>query len=223
MSWPDLAKSYDAVAADYAAAFAEELAGKPFDRDLLDRFAATVAAGGGGGGGGGDGGGGGGPVWDVGCGPAAHITRYLADRGVQAVGADLSPGVVEHASKTQPGLTFHVADMRALPTGDASLRGIVAFYSLIHLPREQLPVAFTEFRRALAPGGDLLVSMHGGTGEFASGQFLGHAVEFRATLVGLDELVDLAKAGGFTVVESHARPPYEQEHPTERLYVWARV
>lgn len=45
MSWPDLSKSYDAVAADYAAAFAEELAGKPFDRDLLDRFAATVTDG----------------------------------------------------------------------------------------------------------------------------------------------------------------------------------
>lgn len=206
MSWPDLAKSYDAVAREYADAFADELSYKPFDRDLLDRFAATVA--------------GAGPVWDVGCGPAAHVTRYLADRGVQAVGADLSPGVVEHASKTQPDLTFHVADLRALPAEAASLRGIVAFYSLIHLEREQLPAAFAEFRRVLAPRGDLLVSMHGGTGELGAQEFLGKPVEFRATLVELGELVRLAEAAGFRVNERHARPPYDSEHPTERLYLW---
>ena len=34
--WPDMAATYDAVAEDYAAAFAGELAGKPFDRNLLD-------------------------------------------------------------------------------------------------------------------------------------------------------------------------------------------
>ncbi|GAB3404021.1 class I SAM-dependent methyltransferase [Flindersiella endophytica] len=207
MTWPDFASSYDVVAADYAAAFAGELAGKPFDRDLLDRFAAAVA--------------GGGPVWDVGCGAAGHVTRYLADRRVEVVGADISPGSIAQAAKAQPDLEFRVADMRSLPADDSSLRGIVAFYSLIHLPRQELPSAFAEFGRVLAPGGDLLVSMHGGTGEFASGQFLGHAVPFRATLVGLDELAGFAESAGFHVRERQARPPYNQEHPTDRLYLWA--
>lgn len=207
MTWPDFAKSYDAVAADYAAEFASELDHKPFDRDLLDRFAAVVA--------------GAGSVWDVGCGPAGHVTRYLASRGVEASGADLSPKAVELARKLQPDLSFHVADMRALPVGDGSLRGIVAFYSLIHLPRTELPAAFAEFHRVLVAGGDLLVSMHGGTGEFASDQFLGHAVPFRATLVGLGELAGFAESAGFQVRERQARPPYNQEHPTDRLYLWA--
>lgn len=121
--WPDITAAYDEVAADYAGLFAAELAGKPFDRELLDGF-------------------------------AGHITRYLADRGVEVVGADVSPGVVAVARERQPGLEFRTADMRTLPIADGWLAGIVAFYSVIHLPREQIPVALAEFRRVLAPGPD---------------------------------------------------------------------
>ena len=76
--WPDIGHTYDVAAEHYAATFAGELDGKPFDRDLLDRYAAARA--------------GRGEVWDVGCGAAGHLTRYLADRGVTASGADISPG-----------------------------------------------------------------------------------------------------------------------------------
>jgi SAM-dependent methyltransferase len=209
MSWPDFAKSYDVVAADYAAAFADELDRKPFDRELLDRFAAGVA--------------GRGPVWEVGCGPAAQVARYLADRGVEMVGTDISPGGIAYAAKAQPDLEFRVADLRDLPAADGSLRGIVAFYSLIHLPRAELAAAFRELRRVLVPGGEVLVGMHGGEGEIGASEFLGHTVEFRATLVGLDELAGWAESAGFEIVERHARPPYDDEHPTERLYLWARA
>jgi hypothetical protein len=53
--WPDIAAANDLVAQEYADTFADELDHKPFDRDLLDRYAATAGRG---------------PVWDVGCGPA---------------------------------------------------------------------------------------------------------------------------------------------------------
>ena len=133
--WPDIAHTYDVAAEHYAATFAGELAGKPFDRDLLDRYAAALA--------------GRGEVWDVGCGAAGHLTRYLADRGAEVSGADVSPGSVAVARRCQPGLRFRVADMCGLPAGDGSLAGIVAFYSLIHLPRPRIPVALAEFRRVL--------------------------------------------------------------------------
>jgi SAM-dependent methyltransferase len=206
--WPDIAAAYDAAAAEYADLFGAELAGKPFDRDLLDRFAAEVA--------------GRGPVWDVGCGSAGHVTRYLADRGVEAAGADLSPGVVAQARQRQPGLGFQVADMRALPVPDGSLAGIAAFYSVIHLPRRQIPVALAEFRRVLAPGGSLLAAMHGGAGELDSAQAFGHSNPLRATLVSLAELVTMARAAGLAVDWQHERAPYPGEHATPRLYLWAR-
>src|SRR6516162_2718611 len=207
--WPDIGHTYDVAAEYYASTFAGELDGKPFDRDLLDRCAAALA--------------GRGEVWDVGCGAAGHLTRYLADRGVAASGADLSPGSVVVARRCQPGLTFLVADMCDLPAGAASLAGIVAFYSIIHLPRPRIPVALAEFRRVLAPGGALLAAMHGGSGETGSDAAFGLPVQVRATLVTLDEMTGMAASAGFTVRERHERAPYPGEYPSQRLYLRAEV
>jgi len=70
---------YDRVAGAYAERYFTELERKPFDRELLDRFAADLR--------------GRGPVCDLGCGPG-HVGRYLAERGVEVIGVDLSPGMV---------------------------------------------------------------------------------------------------------------------------------
>ena len=207
--WPDIAHTYDVAAERYAATFAGELDGKPFDRELLDRYAAALA--------------GRGEVWDVGCGAAGHLTRYLADRGVAASGADISPGSVAVARRCQPGLTFRVADMCQLPAGTGSLAGVLAFYSMIHLPRPRIPAALAEFRRVLGPGGALLAAMHGGTGETGSDAAFGLPVAVRATLVTLDEMTAMAASAGFTVRERHERAPYPGEYPSQRLYLWAEV
>jgi SAM-dependent methyltransferase len=220
--WPDIAAAYDVAAATYADRFAGELAGKPLDRQLLDQFARGVA--------------GQGPVWDVGCGAAGHITRFLADQGVEVIGSDISPGVVAEARRRQPDLDFRVADLRRLPVPDGSLAGILAFYSLIHLPRPQLPVALAEFRRALAPAGALLVAMHSATtwspeagfgpddgeaGEIVEAEAFGHPVELRVTLIYPAELTRMAGEAGLPSVTCCERAPYPGEYPTRRAYAWS--
>jgi SAM-dependent methyltransferase len=138
-------------------------------------------------------------------------------------GADISPGSVVVARRCQPGLTFRVADMCDLPAGDGSLAGIVAFYSMIHLPRPGIPVALAEFRRVLTPGGALLAAMHGGTGEIGSDAAFGFAVQVRATLVSPDEIAGMAESAGFAIREQHDRAPYPGEYPSQRLYLWAEA
>ncbi|MGO8887469.1 MAG: class I SAM-dependent methyltransferase [Streptosporangiaceae bacterium] len=202
--WPDIAAADDLVAQEYADTFADELDHMPFDRDLLDRYAATAGRG---------------PVWDVGCGPAGHSTRYLADRGVLVTGADLSPGAVSTARQRQPGLTFLAADLCALPAP----AGIAAFYSVIQLPRPRIAQALAEFGRVLAPGGALLLAMHGGSGETGTDEFLGRPATVRATLVSMTELAGALKDAGFTLAEQHERAPYPGEHPSRRLYAWAAL
>lgn len=198
--------SYDAVADAYAAQFFDELSRKPFDRDLLDRFAASNRPG---------------RVLDIGCGPG-HIARYLADQGVDAAGIDLSPAMVDLARRLNPGIGFQVGDMRS-PGGAESLRGIVAFYSLIHIARSEVGAVLAGFRDMLSPGGQLLVAVHGGAGEIQRAEFLGKAVPFEATLFSLGEIVALVEGAGFWVDEAHQRVPYEFEHRTPRIYVRARV
>ncbi len=141
------AHSYDLLADEYVARIYGELAGKPLDRHLLARFAESVA--------------GRGTVADVGCGPG-HVARWLHERGVRMIGADLSPAMIGHARRLSPGIGFDVADMRALPWDDGSLAGLVAFYSLIHIDERDLPRTLAEFHRVLAPGGLALVAFHVG-------------------------------------------------------------
>jgi SAM-dependent methyltransferase len=127
------------------------------------------------------------------------------------------------ARRCQPGLTFLVADMCGLPAGAASLAGVVAFYSMIHLPRPRIPAALAEFRRVLAPGGALLAAMHGGSGEIGSEAAFGLPVPVRATLVSLDEIAAMAESAGLAVRERHERAPCPGEYPSRRLYLWAEV
>jgi ubiquinone/menaquinone biosynthesis C-methylase UbiE len=208
--WADPAVTYDKVASSYAVKFLHELDHKPFDRELLTRFAETlrpragVDA----------------PVCDLGCGPG-HIGAFLAELGVDVVGIDLSEGMVAQAHQCYPSLRFSQGDMTALDLPDQSLSGIACFYALIHIPRSRVSVALEEMHRVLVEGGALLVAVHGGRGTLHATEMLEHAVELDATLFSLPELSALLGAAGFDVVEAHERAPFELELATPRLYVWA--
>jgi SAM-dependent methyltransferase len=208
--WADPAATYDRVAGEYAERFLHELEHKPFDRDLLTRFAtatrplSTAVH----------------PACDLGCGPG-HIGAFLAAAGVDVIGIDLSEGMVAKARDCFPNMKFSQGDMTSLTLPDAELSAIVCFYALIHIPRARVPVALREMRRVLADGGALLVAVHGGHGALHADEMAGRPADLDATLFSLTELSDLIEAAGFTVVERHERAPYEGEHPTQRLYVWA--
>jgi SAM-dependent methyltransferase len=206
MESQDMKASYDVVAEAYASRFFDELSRKPFDRSLLDAFAADCK--------------GRGTVLDVGCGPG-HVAGYVRERGGDAAGFDLSPAMIELARSRNPDIEFSTGDMRALNVADHSLAGIVAFYSVIHIPRPEVAGVLQRFHRALIPSGRLLMSVHGGTGSIHMDEFLGHAVPFEATLFRLGEIVSLVESAGFWVDEAKQRAPYEFEHPTPRIYVGA--
>ena len=201
----DFRSSYDAVAELYAQTFFDELSRKPFDRELLDAFVALVPKA---------------SALDVGCGPG-HVGRYLSERAMDVVGVDLSPTLIEVARRLNPAMRFEVADMRNMPAGDATVGAVVAFYSLIHIPRTEVPAVLREFRRVLTPSGRLLLAVHGGAGTMTSADFMGKKVPFEATLFDKNELVDLVEASGFDATIATVRQPYEFEHQTPRLYVGA--
>jgi ubiquinone/menaquinone biosynthesis C-methylase UbiE len=91
-------------------------------------------------------------VLDVASGPGL-VARAAADRGLRAIGTDLSPRMVALASARHPGIDFRVADVEALPFPDATFDAVVCNFGLGHFPRPEASVA--ECVRVLAPGGRL--------------------------------------------------------------------
>lgn len=164
-----------------------------------------------------------GPVGDVGCGPG-QVAAHLAGLGLTVEGVDLSPGMVAQARRLHPGLTFREGSMLDLDVADGAWGGIVALYSLIHVPPDQVPRALAEFARVLRPGGWLLVAFH-------VGSELRHLDEWWGEPVSLDfhffepaALEQQLAAAGLPVQARVEREPYPAvEGPTRRGYLLARA
>jgi len=201
--------SYDSVAPTYLALFGAELDGKPLDRALLAAFAEMIVDRLGGG-----------PVLDVGCGPG-HITSHLVGLGLDATGLDLSSEMVTLARRRYPSIEFRQGSMTAMEIPDQSLTGLVAFYSVIHVPDSHLPVVFSEFRRVLRPGGLLLVSFQVGDEERHLSEWHGHRVDMHAYLRQPETIARSLEDAGLSVVLRVVREP-EPAEAMDRCYLMAR-
>ena len=138
---------YDRTAGAYADRFHDHLQDKPIDLAMLTAFAGLVGACG--------------EVADVGCGTGA-TTALLTDAGLDALGIDLSPNMIEQARRLNPALTFQVGAMADLPFDDGAFAGVCAWYSTIHVPDGALPQVFSEFARVLRTGGHILLAFQVG-------------------------------------------------------------
>lgn len=206
MSSPtDLQATYDRVADEYVRRIFHELDDKPFDREILTRFAERVR--------------GRGRVVDMGCGPG-HVARFLHDLGVDVTGLDLSNGMVQRARELNPGIAFRQGDMGALDMASASLAGIVAFYSIVHLGPESLVTVLGELRRVLAPGAPLLLAFHIGNESVHLDEWWGHEVAVDFVFFDPETIKIRLEEAGFRIVEALEREPYPGvEHPSRRAYL----
>jgi SAM-dependent methyltransferase len=185
--------AYDAVATLYADMFRDVLDGLPLDRAMLTAFADLVR--------------GDGPVAELGCGPG-HVTAFLHSLGLDASGIDLSPAMLERARADHPGLRFAEGTMTALDLPDGGLAGALAWYSIIHMEPAEVPRAFAEFHRVLAPGGYLLLGFQSGGGH--EPEAFDHKV-VRAYRWPIDAVADLGRRAGLTEVARMLRAPTEIE------------
>jgi SAM-dependent methyltransferase len=172
--------AYDRIAPAYV-----ERNGGPPPPELIasvDRFAATLAPGA--------------RLLDLGCGPGIH-TAWLRERGLRAVGGDLSTGMLDQARRFA-GPPLIQLDMRALPFGSAAFDGVWWMASLLHLPKAEAPAALAGARRILVPGGLLALDVQEGEGETWQDNYGTGLPRFFARY-GADEMAAMLAAAGFAV------------------------
>ncbi|KAB2808437.1 class I SAM-dependent methyltransferase [Pimelobacter simplex] len=146
------------------------------------------------------------PVLDAGCGTGRMLT-HLAARGVGPLtGVDLSPGMLAHARRGQPGTPLAAADLRALPHATASLRGVLCWYAIIHSTPAEVAAIADELARVLVAGGVVLLGFQAGRGERVVD---GTAYRQQTTLHGVlhepDEIAGMLAERGFAVLATARR------------------
>ncbi|MEW6554103.1 MAG: class I SAM-dependent methyltransferase [Actinomycetota bacterium] len=89
-------------------------------------------------------------ILEVGCGGGA-LLAFLAGKGHDAVGLDISEDAVDLARRAAPSCRVVRADAGVLPFEDVSFDRLLSHHLVEHL--DDLPAALAEWRRVLAPGG----------------------------------------------------------------------
>ncbi len=92
---------------------------------------------------------------DVATGPGS-LAAEAHGLGARTVGVDLSPGMIELAAKSYPGIDFRVAEVEHLPFADRSFDAVVCNFGLGHFPYPEASVA--ECIRTLRRGGRIALS-----------------------------------------------------------------
>ncbi|MEK2475245.1 class I SAM-dependent methyltransferase [Streptomyces noursei] len=158
-------------------------------------------------------------ILDAGCGTGLPTARQLRDAGHRVVGIDLSPGMVKLAQENAPGAEFHrldIADLRGGRLGGpGSFDGITAYFSLLMMPRAEIPCALGMLHDLLRPDGLMALAMVEGDIDDFPIPFLGSMIRVSGYL--RDDLRRVVCDAGFDIVgeDSYAYAPASTDVPPE--------
>jgi ubiquinone/menaquinone biosynthesis C-methylase UbiE len=145
------------------------------------------------------------PVLDLGCGAGVPATRWLARRSFDVTGVDLSEGQLDLARRLVPGATFLKADMAELDFDAGTFDAVVAFHSIIHVPREEHPALLGKIYRWLAPGGLFLATLTLTDFVGEDGDWEGWGAPMRWSHYDADTNVAMLRRAGLDVVYAEPR------------------
>lgn len=202
-----VAVSYDRAASEYYKLFHDELIEHDYDRNLLDDFALITKSGG--------------IVCDMGCGPSAENGFYLAQKGFNVIGIDISKVCINHAMKITSNIKYICADMTSTPLESSSVDGIISFYSLFHIPVRYQDNAFKEFNRILKSNAKLLIVNHAGKFKKTIRQIWNNSnMELFAEFSSQKTIAKMLYRNGFAIIKNELKESY-YDFPKQRVVVVA--
>ena len=198
-----VAKGYDAIAHRYLEWGAPSVARRRYLQRLLGLLPEGAA------------------VLDLGCGAGVPWTRTLA-RQCRVTGVDISAAQIALARRYVPEARFIQSDMAALDLPAAGFDAVVAFYSLIHVPRAEHAALLARIAVWLRPGGLLLLTM--GAGDTPAGyeaDWLGAPMFWSHFDAATNRR--LITEAGFAILEDEVSVEDEDGLPVSFLWILART
>ena len=183
MSIARVREAYSARAAEYISRFGSIEAAAEQDREYVLAWARGVN----------------GRIIDVGCGPG-QWTSYLHESGVDIEGVDPVAEFINDARQRYPRVDYRIGDADRLGVEDASLGGLLAWFSLIHHEPDEMGEVLTEFARCVRPGGGLAIGFF----EAAELAAFDHAVT-TAYFWPVGLLSSRVERAGFVIADLHRR------------------
>jgi SAM-dependent methyltransferase len=153
-------------------------------------------------------------VLDIGCGTGLPTAHQLATAGCAVTCIDISPVMLTYARSNVPQAQFTELDVMDLGQLPGSFDAVVAFFSLLNLPRAIIPRALGLIHGALAPGGLFSLAMVEADVDDVPISFLGSRIlvtgylrdELRSVLCAAHFSIEGEKAISYAPASTGARP-----------------
>ena len=193
---------YDKIAELYAKEF-------PEPSDYIDEFLKLIPKNG--------------KILDVGCGVGIDA-GYMLSKGFGVIGIDLSKKMLKIAKQKFPQIDFRLMDIRKINFKPNSFDGIFASFSLIHIPKKDVPNILKKFYQILKNNGIVYVSLHeGNSEEIFVDEPLKPSEKLFLKIFSYEEIRNLLVKSGFTIIKKYQRKPKsEAELNFTKLFIIAK-
>ncbi len=149
-------------------------------------------------------------VLDAGCG-AGQFTAYIQKQGYDAMGIDMSDGMLAFARQKSPEAHFEKMDIMKLTFPQKSFSAILSAYSLIHIPESSVESTLKGLASVLVDNGRLLVIAQKGETDHLIDEPLQSGAKTFYNFFTSDRLKKHFESSGFNVI-------FQQEIATVNAY-----
>lgn len=137
-------------------------------------------------------------VLDLGCGAGVPSVQLLSER-FEVTGVDISERQLELAHQHSPAAHLIKSDMTTVHFPAATFEAVVAFYSIIHVPREEQQALVSRIHNWLKPGGRFLATWPFTAWEGIESDWEGWGSTMWWSHYGWQEYEEMLAGAGFTV------------------------